>query len=1003
MFKYILLILLLFTSLAHANTEISTAGTNLGIGTTDTNNNLSLTTGLAIGNSTYTETTAPSTGAIIQGNVGIGSVNPGTILDVHGTIRSTGLTVNTNGISNSAGYTQSGTTTNYFPGTTEFAGGNATIANTSGDFYTDGSGQFGGGTSCSSEFCVYNGNMTIGATTGSAPSEGLFVTGNVGVGTYQGNFGLSVMNGNVGIGTNNPTFNLQVNGAIGIGTTAGNGALEVFGGNVGIENSNPLNTLDVSGNIGIGQNDQINTDGLGLLLGEYGDPTSIYMGDGAGAGISTGQNYYNVIIGQSALYGESTNDGYNVAIGPATLADSTSTYDNIALGYASLQSASSAYKNVAIGPYSLTNLGTSYFNVGEGFYTLEQLISGNNNIAIGVNAGYQANPGSGINFTTGSNNILIGYDAGVLGNGDNNEIAIGYGAIGSGLNTTTLGDSSTVATVIPDGGLVIGNIGVGTVVPNGSLIVVSGNVGIGSVNPKGNLDMGTGSICLTGTCNATWPSGGGSNYWTTSTGGNIGIGTFNGVGVGTLSGNDILTVLGNVGINTVNANSAFEVENGNVSIGTASVPAGGSKNLVVWGNVGIGTTNIGGTGEGGLSVMDGNVGIGTWVPNAGLAVKYNGSGNIQNWLNSSGSQLLAVDSSGNLTTTSSQQPIKIYGFTANGNYWSAFGEAAQSNTILGISTNASTNYGLVINGVTSQSADLQRWENSAGTVLVNVTASGNVGINTSLPSSILSVDGGVGIGTTATSSFLGTAAPAGGLIVQNNVGIGTTLTTAAGLSVMNGNVGIGTWAPGGQLAFGAANSVITGNTGLTIGESGDTYGPTTLILENRNNANGPIFSTLGSSQALVDFGFIPGSGSQQNIRLETRSGDTDGTGNSAGEFQIGPAGNPNFIIGAGTIASVSSNVGIQTEAPVNALGVNGQVGIGFSYSKNYTAPTNGMIVQGDVGIGTYVPGATLSFGGTCQSSAIGQDVCWGTSTSGAACIGYCTAGTFPACSTCTCC
>ena len=76
-------------------------------------------------------------------------------------------------------------------------------------------------------------------------------------------------------------------------------------------------------------------------------------------------------------------------------------------------------------------------------------------------------------------------------------------------------------------------------------------------------------------------------------------------------------------------------------------------------------------------------------------------------------------------------------------------------------------------------------------------------------------------------------------------------------------------------------------------------------------------------------------------------------------------------------------------------------GVGIGTTKTTTAALT--VMNGNVGIGTWVPGASLSFGGACKTSGIGQDVCWGTSTSGAACIGYCTAGTFPACSSCTCC
>jgi hypothetical protein len=71
-----------------------------------------------------------------------------------------------------------------------------------------------------------------------------------------------------------------------------------------------------------------------------------------------------------------------------------------------------------------------------------------------------------------------------------------------------------------------------------------------------------------------------------------------------------------------------------------------------------------------------------------------------------------------------------------------------------------------------------------------ITNQGNVGIGTTAPGNKLSVSGGVGIGTTAPgSSFLSTKAPDGGLIVQGSVGIGTS-TPSYALQV--GNAGDGT-------------------------------------------------------------------------------------------------------------------------------------------------------------------------------------------------------------------
>ncbi|MFA6006869.1 MAG: glycine-rich domain-containing protein [Candidatus Paceibacterota bacterium] len=67
--------------------------------------------------------------------------------------------------------------------------------------------------------------------------------------------------------------------------------------------------------------------------------------------------------------------------------------------------------------------------------------------------------------------------------------------------------------------------------------------------------------------------------------------------------------------------------------------------------------------------------------------------------------------------------------------------------------------GLIVQGITSQTADLQEWQNGSGTVLGAVTAEGLLGIGTSSPYALLSVEKlsttGTVIGTDALAGFSG--------------------------------------------------------------------------------------------------------------------------------------------------------------------------------------------------------------------------------------------------------
>jgi hypothetical protein len=85
--------------------------------------------------------------------------------------------------------------------------------------------------------------------------------------------------------------------------------------------------------------------------------------------------------------------------------------------------------------------------------------------------------------------------------------------------------------------------------------------------------------------------------------------------------------------------------------------------------------------------------------------------NLQEWQNSAGTVLTSISALGALTV--------------NSNATSYFGTGPSIfGTTLAVSTRSSGTIGQIIKGVTSQTANLQEWQNSAGTVLAKVDASG---------------------------------------------------------------------------------------------------------------------------------------------------------------------------------------------------------------------------------------------------------------------------------------
>lgn len=207
--------------------------TNLGIGTTTTNNALGVVGGASIGDAATAGVAAPSNGLLVKGNVGIATLSTSAALHING----------------------SGDA---------FFGGNVGIG--TNQVQTNALNVFGG--------------MAVGSaayTALTAPTSGLIVTGNVGVGTWTtlnaldvngamavGSFagqssaptGAIIVNGNIGIGTNNPQASLVImpgtgNGNIGIGTWTPYANVIIATGTVGIGTIRPTQTVEVKGTFSV--------------------------------------------------------------------------------------------------------------------------------------------------------------------------------------------------------------------------------------------------------------------------------------------------------------------------------------------------------------------------------------------------------------------------------------------------------------------------------------------------------------------------------------------------------------------------------------------------------------------------------------------------------------------------------------------------------------------------------------------------------------------------------
>jgi hypothetical protein len=412
-----------------------------------------------------------------------------------------------------------------------------------------------------------------------------------------------------------------------------------------------------------------------------------------------------------------------------------------------------------------------------------------------------------------------------------------------------------------------------------------------------------------------------------------------------------------------------------------------------------------------LTTGNNNTGIGSWA----LGYITTTSGNISlgaeaGRLNVSGAALTGVTNSiyiGYLSIGNNSASNEIAIGT------SAAGKGSNT-TVLGNTSTVSTDVfgtltttltaaaqkGLIVKGFTSQSANLQEWQNSSGTILASVDSSGNLTLNAqndlrfadadssnwvafqapatvasnvtwTLPSAdgtngfVLSTNGSGTLswispssgaqgatgatGATGVTGVTGPAGSAGSAGATGATGV-TGVTGAAGASGAQGPTGAtgATGVTGATGATGAAGSAnISGTTNYVVKFTGTTTGGNSQLFDNGTNVG---IGTTGPSDKLEVIG-----ASNKGVKIGSTAGSFDNTSYNPDISTLGAV--ISFQTGADTTYR-QSIYGYQDASANAKLGIFSRSDLVFSVYKGLTTDSRAMVIKettGNVGIGTTSP------------------------------------------------
>ncbi|MDE2001260.1 MAG: DUF5011 domain-containing protein [Patescibacteria group bacterium] len=923
--------------------------------------NVSGQTTLANASTTQIGSTGNAYLATSAGNVGIGTTNPGALLQLSQSASNVDLYL-TNTLGAGQTWSLNSDHTGHF-----------NIHDTNSNFFTIiPSGNVGIGTTSPSQKFAVQGSALV---SGDLTAANVTATGTL---TTSGNFNFTNASGTQ-LTTTNSTYLATAGGNVGVGTTSPGSALYVEGSNGPQVTARNFTSSGFAGFTA--QNDTGNA-GYFLVRGSTSvtRPNTVELYSNTGSDIAlvpAGSEAVRIAAGGNVGIG-STTPGANLSVSGTSLFDGLATlynalFGNItATGTVSVSGLASFNGNAST--TQLTSTGSAYLatsagNVGIGTASPTQKLEvvGADDNATGTlyvrssNAMAQDAGGSlalGGNYTSGGAAASWGLIKGGKENGiDGN--ANGY-----------LSFLTRISGQAPDEKVRItsaGNVGIGTTSPSQTLAVqgnalFSGNLTAANVTATGTLTT-TGLFTFTN-ASGTQLTTTGSTYLAT-TGGSVSVGSTaasdvdsggletnltgnaNRVGLVVKGDSTTDTILGIY--NTSSGGKNWQLRSAGQTGSATYIPAGGlgffdGTNLPLFFN---GADSL-------LAANGGNVGIGSTTPTALLAVNAP-AGQASFTIGSSTATSLIVDKNGNvgIGTASPGVKVQVQGGQSN--------EPALGTATGGLSVLSDNGlYGMYF-GVnpTNGNSWLQAMRNDSATAYsLNLQpVGGNVGIGTTSPSQKFAVQGGALVSgdlTAANITATGTLTTTGLFTFTNASGTQLTTTGSTYLATAGGNVGIGTSTPTEQFLLektgdtyarltaenlNAGTSVYAGLRAVTDGGSSyfyrtsnahATYPNATVI---QDSGTGDIVFAPGSEAMRIKNGGNVGIGTtspSQNLAVQGNglfSGNltaanitATGTLNVSGQTTLANASTTQITATGSTyLATTGGNVGINTTSPQDKL------------------------------------------------------------------------------------